>query len=467
MTGENEASKGIPWAFDGMRSAVTLCFALSYMANSFVGSSIWSDVNIVLMAVVVVLSLISSRGSSRVLGSVLLFFGVALLLASHASFQVWREALQVNAPLIAMFIMVPLMGVPIRCGEYNDSLRKIFERHARSDTKYYGLVGGAAALLGTLVSIASLPLTYEIARTSWRSRNAKLIGTALSRGFATCMIWAPTSATIALVVQLTGVDWFDMFPWALTIALVVFAVGLCLAHFGKKNDGGIDRGSWSPGTSIDSVKVRELCALSFLLIAAIVAIAKLLGVSVILAVAMASLFFPAAWMAAIGRWPLYVDEFKHTYVKKKLPRAKNQILLFTGAGFFAEGIESSHLGDAIGSALLAATGSCVPLLTVAIMVVALLAAAAGIHPVAIIAVLGGALSAADCGVSSVYMALVLSVSWALSNVLCPASANNIAVADMVETSAVELGLRWNLPYAVVSVVVVTFVLSAMRAIGVV
>ena len=64
-----------------------------------------------------------------------------------------------------------------------------------------------AAFVGVLISIAAVPLTYEVSRASGCNYDEKLLASALSRGFITCMIWAPTSATIALVVQLTGVDW--------------------------------------------------------------------------------------------------------------------------------------------------------------------------------------------------------------------------------------------------------------------
>ena len=71
---------------------------------------------------------------------------------------------------------------------------------------------------------------------------------------------------------------------------------------------------------------------------------------------MASLVFPVAWMAAIGRLPTYAREFRGDYFNNKLPQSKNQIVLFAGAGFFAQSIGYSHLGDALVGSLLHMTG---------------------------------------------------------------------------------------------------------------
>ena len=162
------------------------------------------------------------------------------------------------------------------------------------------------------------------------------------------------------------------------------------------------------------------------LIASIVGLSQMMGLSVIVAVAAASLFLPVVWMTCIGRLPVYEKEFRGDYFKRKLPSAGNQIALFVGAGFFAQGMSSSHVGDVLMGALAQVAGQSVLLLTVAVIGLVLATSAVGIHPVAIVAVAGGAMSASGCGITPTYAALVLSISWAMGNALCPASANVVA-----------------------------------------
>lgn len=447
------------------RSVATFCLGMSYIVNIFLKSSLIDDATLVLLVIVIVLSFVASTGSSRIIGVLLFTLGIALLVYAQAPFEVWKQALQENSNLIGMFIMIPLLGIPVQQGGYSESLSGIFTRYANTNSRYYALVSVMSAFVGVLISIAAVPLTYEVSRTSRQSVNKKLLGTALSRGFITCMIWAPTSATIALVIQVTGIDWMDFFPCALACALIAGAVGFLMTFMREKMAQAPADVTEEPVGACDTRKVIELCLFAVLLIVSIVVVSQVCGLPIIIVVAMASLVFPVIWMASIKRLPTYVQEFKGTYFNKKLPQVKNQILLFAGAGLFAQSISYSHVGDAIAGILLQLTGQSVLLLTLAIIGITLVTSAVGIHPIAVVAVVGGALSASACGVTPIYLALVLSISWALGNVICPASANVIAISDMVGQSPLKVSLRWNVPYVLMTVTVLVCVLTFFRAVG--
>ena len=436
------------------RSVITFCLGISYMANVLLGSPLIDDLNLVLMAVVIVLSFAASTGSARTIGALLFSLSIALLVYSQAPLDIWKQALRENAYLIVMFIMVPLLGIPVQHGGYSESLRGMFARYASTGSRYYALVSIMSAFVGVLISIAAVPLTYEMSRASRHSDDKKLLSSALSRGFVTCMIWAPTSATIALVVQLTGIDWVDFFPCALACALVAGTVGFLMTLAREKTADAPSGRVEEPVGAFDARKVVELGAGALLLIASIATVSQLGGLSIIIVVAMASLVCPVVWMAIVKRLPTYVKEFKGDYFNNKLPQVKNQILLFAGA-----------VGDAMAEVLLQLTGQNVLLLTIAIIAVTLATSAAGIHPIAVVAVVGGAISASECGVTPVYLALVLSISWAMGNALSPASANVIAVSDMVGQSPIKVGLRWNGPYVLVTTTVLICVLTLSRAVG--
>ena len=88
-----------------------------------------------------------------------------------------------NSYLIAMFVLVPLLSIPVQHGGYGESLREVFVRYANTDSRYYALVSIMAAFVGVLISIAAVPLTYEVSRASGCNYDEKLLASALSRGF--------------------------------------------------------------------------------------------------------------------------------------------------------------------------------------------------------------------------------------------------------------------------------------------
>lgn len=456
-----------PVALRTARSVITLCFAVSHIVNVFLRSSLLDGVNVILMVMVLVMSLLVSTGSSRLIGVILIATSVGLLVYVQAPLVEWERALGKNAELIVMFILIPLIGIPVQHGGYGDSLRSLFARHANSEVGYYSLVSGMAAVVGALISIAAVPLTFEISRESHLSANKKLLGTALTRGFVTCMIWAPTSATIALVVSVTGADWVSFAPCAIVCAFVAQGIGILMtAIFGTRELAGGGAGaSGDRHGPVDAAKVVELAVFALLLIAFVAVISQVFGLSAIIVVAMASLVWPAMWMLVIKRFAVYRREFKDAYFEKRLPGVKNQVVLFVGAGMLAQSIGYSGIGDLIAQALLLATGQNVLLLTVAIVLIVLLTCAAGIHPIVATAVIGGAVDPALCGITAPYLALVLSMSWALGNTICPTSANVIAVSDMVEAPPTTTSLKWNVPYAIVSAMALVACIMGMGLLG--
>ena len=76
------------------RSVITFCLGISYMANVLLGSPLIDDLNLVLMAVVIVLSFAASTGSARTIGALLFSLSIALLVYSQAPLDIWKQALR-------------------------------------------------------------------------------------------------------------------------------------------------------------------------------------------------------------------------------------------------------------------------------------------------------------------------------------------------------------------------------------
>lgn len=480
--------KQIEDRLQALRSVLTFCFGIGYIANVFLAQPLLALINTITLILAVILSFIATKGSTRMIAAVLFFVGGFLLIYAQAPLDIWEKALLENGYLLAMFIMVPLISLPVRYGGYNESLEALFERFGNSESRFYGLVSVMTAFLGVLVSIASVPLTCEVARSSRFAVNARVLATALSRGFITCLFWAPTTATIALSLQLTGADWLSVLPFGLFFAIMAGFIGWVMTtirerfiarrsctqvslvegegvradtdpddSFSLSLERGKGTGSPQPG-ALDHKKIAELILFSALYIVAVMLVGQCLGISIIVAVALMSILVPIIWMAAIKRMSLFKQKVKEEYVAAKLPNVKGQMILFTAAGVLASGISYSGVGEMAVTALLQVTNEGVLAVTILVMVLALVCSAFGVHPLVYTTVIGGSLSAAQLGVSPVYLALLLAMGWALGNAVCPTSANTIAVSQLVERSPFKLALNWNVAYVLVSTVVLVALL---------
>lgn len=467
-----------------VRSVLTFCFGIGYIANVFLAQSLLALINTITLILAVILSFIATKGSTRMIAAVLFIVGAFLLFYTQAPLDVWEKALLENGYLLAMFIMVPLISLPVRYGGYNESLEALFDRFGNSKSRFYGLVSVMTAFLGVLVSIASVPLTCEVARSSHFATNARILATALSRGFITCLFWAPTTATIALSLQLTGANWLSVLPFGLLFAIIAGFIGWIMTTIREnliarrsqlntslsknKNDTHIDANlnssslhpskyevtSHQPHSGVfDRKKIIELVLFSVLYIVAVMLVGQCLRISIIVAVALMSILIPIIWMVAIKRVTLFKQKVKDEYVAVKLPNVKGQMILFTAAGVLASGISYSGVGEMAVTTLLQITNGGALEATILVMVLALVCSAFGVHPLVYTTVIGGSLTAVQLGVSPVYMALLLAMGWALGNAVCPTSANSIAVSQLVERSPFKLALNWNVSYVLVSTVI--------------
>ncbi len=467
-----------------VRSVLTFCFGIGYIANVFLAQSLLALINTITLILAVILSFIATKGSTRMIAAVLFIVGAFLLFYTQAPLDVWEKALLENGYLLAMFIMVPLISLPVRYGGYNESLEALFDRFGNSKSRFYGLVSVMTAFLGVLVSIASVPLTCEVARSSHFAANARILATALSRGFITCLFWAPTTATIALSLQLTGANWLSVLPFGLLFAIIAGFIGWIMTTIREnlitrrsqlntslsknKNNTHIDANlnssslhpskyevtSHQPHSGVfDRKKIIELVLFSVLYIVAVMLVGQCLRISIIVAVALMSILIPIIWMVAIKRVTLFKQKVKDEYVAVKLPNVKGQMILFTAAGVLASGISYSGVGEMAVTTLLQITNGGALEATILVMILALVCSAFGVHPLVYTTVIGGSLTAAQLGVSPVYMTLLLAMGWALGNAVCPTSANSIAVSQLVERSPFKLALNWNVSYVLVSTVI--------------
>jgi hypothetical protein len=212
-------------------------------------------------------------------------------------------------------------------------------------------------------------------------------------------------------------------------------------------------------------KIIELAAFSIILIAAIAVISVVTGIQTVIVVSMAALIFPFLWMGIIGRWSVFLHEFKTFYFRNRLTKLSNEIVLFVGAGMFAQSISFSKLGNVIPKVLSELVGESAFLLAVVVIFGSVILSAVGVHPIIPITIIGGTLQASDFGVSSTYIALLMGISWSMGITISPTSATVITLSGVSSRSPVEVGLIWNGLYVLVTSCVLIVFLTGLRMVG--
>lgn len=475
---------------DHLRGYLSFALGLAYLLSLFVASEVLADIALVLLIVVTGMSLAAVTGSTRLISYAAFAISIGLLIAYRAPFSVWMQAFEENLYMVVMFAMIPLLSIPIRHGGYFEALQRVFHRFVHTRNRFYLFISLVSAFIGSIVNLAVVPLVHEVAKASPLSADKKLLSAAMTRGFTTCTIWAPTTAAIALIMQLTGAEWQHFFPFGITSGIVVGFVGYALTMLQSRRDARVaamsaEDGSAGVGSTVAAPdaapvgggpaafeprpggygKFLELCGFAVVLIASIAVISYLSGLHTIAIVSLAGLVFPFLWMGLLRRIPVLLRETRDTYFGMSLPSLRSEVTLFVGAGFFTTSITYSHLGEHVAQALSQAVGGSIVLLTAAIIGVGMGLGALGVHPIITVAVFGGTVKAAAFGVSPIYMAVVLAAVWGLGLSVSPSSATIIAVSSLTRQSPVRVGTRWNGTYAVVAAAALIGFLTLLRVVG--
>lgn len=448
-----------------IRSTASFLLAVLYLVQLLVQWN-WLDNFIKLLLVfVLVLSLLAVRGTSRIIGYVLFLAGGAILILYRAPLSVWVQALNRNLYLLVMFTLVPLLEIPIRRGGYMEALRGFFRRYIRRDNQFYLLLNTLTFFIAVMLNVAAVPLMYQIGQASEKSKNHRLVSTAIIRGFAASVMWSPSYAAVALIIDLTDADWVDYFPYGLFMGILALLLGWLMTVRGEREDGTVSKDAGT-GMAVEWTKIAELITFGVILIAGIVFISVKTGINTVIVVAMMSLFFPLLWLAVIRRLPVLVEEFRTVYFQDNLPKVKNLVVLFLGAGFLATAINFSDLGYLIPQLFYGLIGTNAVLFTIMVMVLVALFSAAGVHPIITVTIIATTVDPATYGVTNTFMALLLASSWSVGVAVSPSSAMNIAMAGLVERSPLDVGPRWNGGYIVVLMLMIAVIVDLLLSIGV-
>ncbi|MGE4271729.1 MAG: C4-dicarboxylate ABC transporter [Desulfitobacterium sp.] len=446
------------------KSILTFVLAVFYIANIFLSVPLITRLNFILLVYLVITSFLQVRSTARLVAYFLFVVSFSLLIYYKAPLEVWVQGIGRNLYLIVMFTLAPLLAFPIRHGGYTKALKDMFKRYTRKDSDFYFGVSFMSFFLGVMVNIGALPLMYEICQSSEQRKNHKLLGTSICRGITSSIIWAPNYATTALVLELTRAKWSAIFPYGVLLGISAIIVGWLNIKF---NERGLNNKlvikSNEPQDKINWLQIFELFIFTMVLILGIVLISEFTGLATVIVVSMVALIFPICWLVYLGKPEIFITEFMDNYFPNNLPRLKNEIVLFTGAGLFSTAVVFSHLGDFIPAFLVGLTGNNILLLSSAVILITILLGLIGIHPIITITIIGSTVPPSMFDNSSAFLALTLTAAWSLATTLSPSSANVISMAGLVNHSLIEVGPKWNVKYVFTVAMVFIVILNILHA----
>lgn len=396
----------------------------------------------------------------KILISVLLVAGL-LMDASGSGVRAFFLALQTNANLLAIFIFVPLLSIPIQQGQYLKYIEVIFAHYIKKTHHLYLFTTVAAGSVGAVMNVGTLPILYDLTDTRSFKPFDEVRLKALSRGFVMAFLWSPYFISMALVLSYFDVTWLQLFPIGLAVTVIMMGIGF----FGeRKNSCSIPVAAAIKNTvSLWAAKrkVLELAVILLAVTAVILFIESLTDLSVLTIIPLTAIVVSIVWSLFLGTPRELFGSFQQ-YVQSKIPSMGNELSIFIIAGAFGTALLNNGADDWIRSLLEALNITHVLILIPVLALLMTIPAWIGVHPIITAAILAITLSNSPLFADDhLYLSLGLLASWILAILSSPFSGLNLLLAAISRKTSVHIAFKLNLKFALLIWIVSYLVICAL------
>lgn len=395
---------------------------------------------------------IMSNNFRKMVG-VFLFLGTLLNVYTQQSLAAWVNGINYMLNIAAILVIMQLFVIPIKIGNYaahfNHLLLKVFD----NERTVYFFSSVIISMFSTFLLFGTIPVMLSLLGESLKKIVGdydKFMSTALTRGYAVAVMWAPGAVNILLVMNTTKTKWIDIFP----IGFGLSVLGLLLSYFLQKkylSKAPMWQQACCRKTAVESEKKADKAALKkivniiFLVILLIVLIfffdAAGIGNNTS-RVMLAGLLLVSGWL-----WLLRDEkDFKNAvseYFNVSLVKTIDLAILYVALGIFSKALETSGILEKclpyIGILSAQSPLAIIPITVLIIMLLAMI----GMHPFIVIIILGQILMSLNLPLSPLIIAIILLFGSMLSYMLSPFAGMVLTTAKFLDVSIYEVGLKWN------------------------
>ena len=405
----------------------------------------------------------------RMTGMLLFVLGAMLLAISHAPLEQWIGAYSQNLNLLMLFVLVPLLGMPLKYGHYTRHLSRLYHRYVHNRFRLYLLSGGLSLMFSPVLNLAAITMIKDVTPRSLTPSAEQALYMSLSRTYGLSLSWTPYFGTVILVLSLLNVSWPRIAPITLGFAMTVFAVS-CLLDY-KRFAHGEKALFREPPAALNGqrvnqelaltddgqlrkwdTKIVELVIILTLLIVITIGIHEWFHLEMTLSVSLVSIFFPVLWTAYLKKWHRLIPGWQ-LYFRSVLPRIKNEIFLFMNAGFFGGAVVASGYGEVLPRILEGLTGNhpvgLIALIGLTIMLFPLM----GIHPLVLPLIYAAVLPHAALPLDMLTITFVILASWSLALSISPFAAATLVVIRGTAYTNYQASIGWNWRFALMGYVI--------------
>ena len=363
--------------------------------------------------------------------------------------MVYIDGVSYMLNIAAILVIMQLFILPIRLGEYEESIDYCIRHVFKSERVIYLFTMFITHLFSSFLLFGTIPVMLSLLASPLKSTVSnyqKFTVTAISRGYALVVMWTPGGVNMLLALTATGAQWSDVFLPSLTISLM----GLSISYL-------MQRGQLSNRlqSDVDEEKIKEAGAgrkaakkilVIFFIVVALVILIFFFGTLQIgdntSRIMLAGLILSLCWLATFFRRPDLKVVFKE-YLTQWLPKTVDLAVLYIGMGVFSKALDASGLLNElypyIGTGVTYFGLFALPIISFFVFLLSML----GLHPFVIIIILGNIIMSLQLPfLTPAMVAVALAFGSTASYMLSPFAGIVLTTAKYLDTTPYQVGI-WN------------------------
>ncbi|MDV2582802.1 hypothetical protein [Alkalibacillus haloalkaliphilus] len=429
-----------------IRPIATLLMGATYLISQFVDRDILPII-VSLFALITIISFIPYlKKVPMILISSLLGLSFIFFIQGEGLWGMFL-GLNTNVSVLAIFIFVPLISIPIYQGNYLLYLETIFNYYIKTTKQLYIYVKSALMGVGSVMNLGTVPILFQLTDTESYKPYRMLRTRALGRGFAMAFMWSPYFISVALIISYFDVEWVQIFPLGIVMAVIGIVLG---SFFESKHDAVISTGEeMESNISIDQAKKKllELLVIIIVMTAAIMVIEYFVDLSVLTIIPLIAIFLSIGW-GLVYQSPKELGRSFFNFTQERLPAMGNELSLFIAAGAFGAAILSAGASDWIIYFIDVFGISHILVLIPVLLIVVNLLSFVGVHPIITMTALAITLSSSPIFIDDHFLlSFGLLSAWMVSVISSPFSGLNLLMSGLAQSNPIAIGPKSNLPFA--------------------
>lgn len=445
------------------QSCLIVLFIVAYLLKSFFYLAFLPYLMSGLAVAFLCISLPGIKTINRNLIILLLFFSGLLILSGPGSFD-WAAAIITNDGIVVLLLTVPMLGAILSYAPYETAIMSLANRHIQSSNAFYLTALSLVAFLGSLMTLAALPFTYQLLKPIADRYPSYILYRALSRGFIVNLFWAPNVITIAVVLQYVNISWQQLALAGIVFSAITYTVAWVFGTFERYRPLSVseqDKTAEPVNLFVTREHKRRFIALLLqvgLIVAFIISLSHYAPKNIFANVAPVALTMPLLIALVSRKLSVYKHRLEH-YLHTILPGMSNEFMLFLSIGF---------LGYSLGRVLnitslqnhTAFFGGIEPgLLCLFVIILIVGLAISGVHPIITISSRSIALGKIELGLSNIHLAITFITGYVLYLIISPFSSMVMILSGFSGRNVYQMGLGLNWRYALAITLVVAFIIQ--------